>query len=192
LTWGVIKGTAIPPDDEQRRMMRQKAVAAMAATRIGQATPRSIPGAGSGNGDVSQGPVDVAGKFGGPNMIGGYADATAVLSWDELSRQSLAAGVPDASDVAIGRPGDDCRILAKTVAWQYLTCNLCPGQELPSPGPRRAIQRSLRVPGHDRQAHPVHGGLRDRPARGWWVGTRWPVTGREIRLRPRPPHRRLH
>jgi integrase len=36
-------------------------------------------------------------------------------------------------------------ILAKAVTWGYVTYNPCLGQELPSPGPRRAIQRSLRV-----------------------------------------------
>lgn len=36
-------------------------------------------------------------------------------------------------------------ILAKAVAWGYLAYNPCLGQELPSPGPRRATQRSLRV-----------------------------------------------
>jgi hypothetical protein len=97
LRWGVIKGTALPPDDEQWRLMRQKALARITeVTMTAQSGPWTIPGSGSGSGSgsgQSTTPVDVAGRFGGPGMIGGYADATGVLSWNELSQHTLAAGV---------------------------------------------------------------------------------------------------
>jgi hypothetical protein len=54
LTWGVIKGTAIPPDDEQWRVMQQKVVAAMVATEIG----RRVPGGLDAGGRVDGGPLD--------------------------------------------------------------------------------------------------------------------------------------
>ena len=46
LAWGVIKGTAIPPDEDWLRRRRQKALASMTATRVAGKVPLSISGTG--------------------------------------------------------------------------------------------------------------------------------------------------
>jgi hypothetical protein len=86
-TWGVIKGTAQPPDERALAVQRQRELAAMKSAKPVRPGPlpartRPVPGEPS--------PLS---RMGSADTIGGYADGTSVLSWAELSGQTLAPGV---------------------------------------------------------------------------------------------------
>jgi hypothetical protein len=88
-TWGVIKGTALPPDEQWWQQRRQGMLAGV-ATAAKATAPKPIIGPISPASSVPSGPP--AG-IGPPSTIAGYADGTAVLSWAELSSHTLAPGV---------------------------------------------------------------------------------------------------
>jgi hypothetical protein len=88
-TWGVIKGTALPPDEQSWRLRRQEMLADV-ATAVKIAAPKPIAGPAPRSPSVPSGPPP---EIGPRHTIAGYADGTAVLSWAELRSHKLAPGV---------------------------------------------------------------------------------------------------
>ncbi|HET9658257.1 MAG TPA: hypothetical protein VFP72_23095, partial [Kineosporiaceae bacterium] len=85
-TWGVIKGTAIPPGEDQWRRRRLEMLQSAKSSKPIQPKPILIK------------PTPVTGptprdQVGAAATLDGYADATAVLSWSELTGKVLIPGV---------------------------------------------------------------------------------------------------
>jgi hypothetical protein len=87
--WGVIKGTAQPPDERQWQLRQQKALNGMASAKPFLPKPLPVPQTPAPAPDE---PSPLSG-LGPAGTIAGYADATSVLSWAELTGQVLVPGV---------------------------------------------------------------------------------------------------
>jgi hypothetical protein len=93
LTWGVIKGTALPPDQEWWMVRRQRMLQAQQARRIAVPTALTLKPASSPQRPASTATAQIDGLLGSLANTAGYADGTNLFSWEELQAGEIAPGV---------------------------------------------------------------------------------------------------
>lgn len=85
-TWGVTKGTAIPPNEDDWRRRRLRTLQSAKSLKPIQPKPIVVQPV------AATGPTALD-RLGSASTFDGYADATAVLSWSELSGKVVIPGV---------------------------------------------------------------------------------------------------